>query len=272
MTVPWIIATIVAALWLVVALLQLGDVATVFLDSRTARDREASGRIARERTNGLFWVPGVVAVLAVGIGLGLDHVSRLFFDGKNPSLGTLFLLGVAVIVVAVGGLAFAAVAATDRTSYAALRRELRDAEGERLTAAQVARFRALLESVDARTRSSMRQTRATLTPAGVVRLVPIGIGLLVLAATIVAAAITPTPDSASLIALSVAPPVLSAIFASLGIRFSVVSDRAWRRVYAKQRVDIIKLLEVFDRGSRKRVAGLGDRVTRALQILREQQP
>jgi hypothetical protein len=52
----------------------------------------------------------------------------------------------------------------------------------------------------------------------------------------------------------------------------VSSDTAWRRVYAKQRIDILKLLEDFDRSSRKRVAGLGDRVARALKILSEQPP
>jgi hypothetical protein len=51
-----------------------------------------------------------------------------------------------------------------------------------------------------------------------------------------------------------------------------LSDIAWRRVYGRQRADIIGLLEGLERSSRKGVAGLGDRVARALQILREQQP
>jgi len=48
-------------------------------------------------------------------------------------------------------------------------------------------------------------------------------------------------------------------------------NRLRRRVYARQRVEIIRLLESYERASRKGVAGLGDRVARALQILREQQ-
>jgi hypothetical protein len=211
-------------------------------------------------------------ILTLGIGVGIDHVTRLFFDVSDFSLGGLFLLGLAVLVVALGGLALGAVAVTDRVSYSALRRDLIDLEGERLTPAQIVTFRRRLAAVDARTRSSMRQTRAKVTPASVVRLCAIAVGLLVVAAVIVAVAIDPTPDSGALLALSIAAPVLSAVFAALGIRFSVSSDRAWRRVYARQRADIIRLLETFDRGSRKRVAGLGDRVTRALQILREQQP
>jgi hypothetical protein len=271
MSVTWFIAVLVAGLWLLVTLLQLGDVATVFLDSRTARDRDVPGRIARERTNELFWVIPVVAIIALGIGLGIDHAGHLFFDIDDPSLGSLFLLGVAVLVAGVGGLALAAVAATDRVSYSALRRDLQELEGERLTSAQVTHFRARLAKADARTRSSMRQTRVLVTPASVVRLVTIGVGLLVVAAVIVAAVVDPTDQSASLVVLSIAAPVLSAVFAALGIRFAVSSDRAWRRVYGRQRADIIRLLETYERASRKGVAGLGDRVARALQILREQQ-
>jgi hypothetical protein len=42
-------------------------------------------------------------------------------------------------------------------------------------------------------------------------------------------------------------------------------------VYLKQRSEVEDLLIELEKSSRKGVAGLGDRVTRALQILREQQ-
>ena len=84
MSVAWTVAAIVAGVWLLVALLQLGDVATVFLDSRTARDRDIPGRIARERTNELFWVIPIGALVALAIGLGIDHAGRSGHRQRRP--------------------------------------------------------------------------------------------------------------------------------------------------------------------------------------------
>jgi hypothetical protein len=270
--VPWVVAAVVAGIWLLVALFQFGDVATVFLDSRTARDRDVPGRISRERTNELFWIIPVVTLLALAIGVAVDHAARYFFDANNPAIGSLVVLGIGVLVVGVAGLALGATAATDPVSYSTLRRDLREHEGERITPLQLADFRARLARIDARTRSRMRPTRLLLTAPSVLRLVTVVIGLAVVASVWSAAAISPSDQSASLIAVSVLAPVISALFAALGIRFAVSSDLAWRRVYAKQRIDILKLLENFERSSRKGVAGLGDRVARALKILSEQQP
>ena len=271
MSVAWTVAAIVAGVWLLVALLQLGDVATVFLDSRTARDRDVPGRIARERTNELFWVIPVAALVALAIGLGIDHVGRYFFQRDNLALGTLFLLGLAVLVVGIGAMTLAATAATDPISYSALRREMRDYEGERITPKQLADFRKRLAKIDARTRSRSQPTRGRLTTPSVLRLLTIVVGLLVIAATWVAESRDPSDQTASLVYVAILAPVLSALFAALAIRFSITSDAAWRRVYARQRVDILKLLDGFERSTRKRVAGLGDRVARALKILGEQQ-
>jgi hypothetical protein len=272
MSVSWIVAAVVAGVWLLVVLLQLGDVTTVFLDSRTARDRDVPGRIARERLNDLFWIIPVVALVALAIGVGVDHAGRYFFDTNTPSIGSLFVLGLAVLVVGVLALTLGAVVATDRVSYSALRREMREHEGTRITPLHLEQFHARLAEVDARTRRRMRATRPLLAPSSVVRLSSIVIGLLLVAAVWVAVASTPDGQSASLVVVSILAPILSGLLAALGIRFALSSDTAWRRVYAKQRIDILKLLEDFDRSSRKRVAGLGDRVARALKILSEQPP
>ncbi len=276
MTAPWIIATVLVALWLLVALFQLGDVATAFVDSRTARDRDVPGRLARERINELFWIVPIAAVLALAIGLGIDYAGRSFFDTGRPAVGSLVLLGVAVLVVGVSGLALGAVAATDTVSYAMLRRDLREVEGTRITQAQLAEFRARLARVDARTRSRTRQTRILVAPTSVLRLVAVCVGILLVVAVWIAVALSqpderPWGRGASLVVISLLAPVLSAVFAALGIRFGLSADTAWRRVYARQRVDILNLLDRFDRVTRKGVAGLGDRVARALKILGEQQ-
>lgn len=271
MSVAWLIAGIVVGVWLLVALLQLGDVATVFLDSRTARDRDIPGRIARERTNELFWLIPVAALVAFGIGVGIDYAARRLFVVDEVALGILFLLGLAVLVVGVSVLNLAAVTATDPISYSALRRELREHEGERLTPTQLAEYRARLGRIDSRARSRVHLTPLFLTAPTIVRVVSVIFGLFAIAAIWTAVTIDPTKDSASLGYVSILAPLINALLAALAIGFSITSDAAWRRVYARQRVDILKLLEGFERSTRKGVAGLGDRVARALKILGEQQ-
>ena len=276
MSAAWIVASIVTGVWLLVALLQLGDVATAFLDSRTARDRDVPGRIARERTNELFWVLPVAALVALGIGTAIDQAGRYFVPGHSYALDTLalaplFLLGLAVLVIGVATLALVAVAATDPISYSALRREFRDYEGERITPKQLDSFKARLTRIDRRTRSRMLPNRVLLTTPSILRLATIVLGLGVVAACVVAQAVDPSVANAALVFVAILAPVLSALFAALGIRFALSSDAAWRRVYARQRIDILKLLDDFDRSTRKRVPGLGDRVARALRILGRQE-
>jgi hypothetical protein len=278
----WIVASIVTGVWLLVALFELGDVATVFLDSRTARDRDIPGRIARERTNELFWIVPVAALIALGIGIGIDQAGHYLFDqqylspGHSDRLGTvelatLFLLGVAVLVVGIAALALAAVAATDHISYSALRREMREFENERITPKQLDRFKRRLTRVDRRTRSRAQPKAFLLTTPSILRLAAILVGVAVVVTVAIAVSMHPTVATAWLVWVSLAAPVLSAVLATLGIRLGISSDTAWRRVYARQRIDILKLLDDFDRSTRKRVPGLGDRVARALKILGRQQ-
>jgi hypothetical protein len=278
----WIVAAIVVGVWLLVALLQLGDVVTVFLDARTARDRDVPGRIARERTNELFWIVPVAALVALGVGIGIDQAARYVFTGQNLSpghsyslgtreLATLFLLGLTVLVVGVAALALAAVAATDHISYSALRREMREFEDERITPTQLDRFKSRLTRVDRRTRSRARPKAFLLTTPSILRLAAVLVGIAVVITVAVASALHPSASTASLVWVALVAPLLSGILAVLGIRLAVSSDAAWRRVYARQRVDILKLLDGFERSTRKRVPGLGDRVAKALKILGRQQ-
>jgi hypothetical protein len=269
------VAAIVTGVWLLVALLQLGDVATVFLDSRTARDRDVPGRISRERTNELFWIVPVAALVAVGIGIGIDQAGRALSPGHSYTLGlrelaALFLLGLTVLVIGIAALALAAVAATDHISYSALRREMREYEDERITPTQLDRFKRRLSRVDRRTRSRAQPKVFVLTTPNILRLATILVGVAVVITVAIAASMHTTVQTASFVWLALIAPLLSAVLAFLGIRLATASDAAWRRVYARQRVDILKLLDGFERSTRKRVPGLGDRVAKALKILGRQ--
>jgi hypothetical protein len=281
MSASWIVAAIFVGAWLLVALFQLGDVMTVFLDSRTARDRDIPGRIARERTNELFWVVPVAAVVALGIGIGIDQAGRYAqlieavpargYRLGTLELATLFLLGLTVLVVGVAALTLAAVAATDHISYSALRREMREYEDERITPKQLDRFKRRLTRVDRRTRSRAQPRTFLLTTPSILRLAAILVGIAVVVTVAVAVSLHPSATTSSLVWISLVAPVLSALLALLGIRFALASDAAWRRVYVHQRMDILKLLDGFERSTRKRVPGLGDRVANALKILGRQQ-
>jgi hypothetical protein len=116
-----------------------------------------------------------------------------------------------------------------------------------------------------------------LTTHNLLRLATILVGVAVVITVAIASSLHPSPHSAtfenaSFVLLSIAAPVLSAALAFLGVRLAISSDAAWRRVYARQRADILKLLDGFERSTRQRVPGLGDRVARALKILGRQQP
>lgn len=72
-----------------------------------------------------------------------------------------------------------------------------------------------------------------------------------------------------LIALLAIP--VSYLLAIPSARFALAAKVVWHAINQKQRADAVDLIEEFERSSRKGVAGLGDRVARALQILRDQQ-
>ena len=64
---------------------------------------------------------------------------------------------------------------------------------------------------------------------------------------------------------------VSYLLAIPSARFALAAKVVWHAINQKQRADAVDLIEEFERSSRKGVAGLGDRVARALQILRDQQ-
>jgi hypothetical protein len=65
--------------------------------------------------------------------------------------------------------------------------------------------------------------------------------------------------------------LIAIVFVVVGARIAVAARLAWRTVADDERGEVVRMLEDAERRSAKRIEGLGDRVTRALQILREQQ-
>ena len=76
---------------------------------------------------------------------------------------------------------------------------------------------------------------------------------------------------APLVVLALLPIIVSYLLAIPGARCALAAKAVWHAVNQKQRADAVDLIEDFERSSRKGVTGLGDRVARALQILRDQQ-
>ena len=74
-----------------------------------------------------------------------------------------------------------------------------------------------------------------------------------------------------LVLLALVPIAVSYLLAIPSARLALAAKVAWHAVNQKQRADAVDRIEEFERSSRKGVTGLGDRVARALQILRDQQ-
>lgn len=152
------------------------------------------------------------------------------------------------------------------SAFEAIKVELADAQGKRLTTEQLEAYRKQITALDEREAARAvppgRGANSQLWRGTPWRLVPVALSA-------VPILLTSSEWPASLIAIAL--PVLSYVLALAAARASVAASSARIAVHELQRVEIEDLLDRASRSSRKRVAGLGDRVTRALQILREQQ-
>jgi hypothetical protein len=152
------------------------------------------------------------------------------------------------------------------SAFASIRAELTDVAGQRLTTEQLEAYREQITALDvreaARAIPARRSTTEQLWRGTPWRLTPV---VLALVPVFLLWPIWPY----SLLALLL--PVIAYVLALAAARASVAAASARALLHEAHRVEIEELLDRAARSSRKRVAGLGDRVTRALQILREQQ-
>lgn len=152
------------------------------------------------------------------------------------------------------------------SAYLAIRDELVDLSDARLSAEQLAGLRERLAALDEREAAHSvpagRGANAQLWRGSPWRLIPV-----VLAAVpVVLSAGRPL-----LVLIGLVLPVVAYLLALAAARASVAAAGARAVVRDAQRAEIEELLREAARSSRAPVAGLGDRVRRALQILREQQ-
>ena len=309
LTVLYVIALSASAAWILGLLLQCSDLLSSLIELSSAKDVQLTTKVDRRRIFDNVWsiFGGVVVVVVVALGLLL--AARLLFDLDRPLEAFLLVAGVVLLIV-LGALGLIVLMIRgDALSYAVLRANLSEEHGDRIRAEQVAVFRAQLAQVDSRKRhirfglrdrAGLRPVRARLAqvaddfgvvpPTGFaaigairwktanayvwvgnpVRLIPSIFATLVLVDVIIAV-VAGARVSWPWFVVPVIAAALSFLLALLQARVALAAKAAWHSVYSKQRLDAVKLIEELEKSSRKGVAGLGDRVARALQILRDQQ-
>ena len=294
----------------VLVFFQVLDFGSSLLDMRGAHDFKLGGREARRRITEYVWSIPATVILGLVLALGVDWAGRLFFEDSNVSGGLTVMSGLLLIALFGGlGIVYGIIRA-ETPSYAALRANLLEDIEQRVSSTQIDAFRLQLSEIDEkqryirfglRDRARMRRIRAELNGIADGFRVHPPVGLAAYRAIRwrvvwaylwrgnffrVVNPIIATATFLLLTALLIASGdwqlwwllgvVLLGVTVTSGLaltsaRASLASKTAWHAVYLKQRSEVEDLLIELEKSSRKGVAGLGDRVTRALQILREQQ-
>ena len=225
--------------------------------ARSADDDSEPDTLTRVRVRELSWTVVVTAALAVIVAFGVDSAARLVWNDDRPLVGAAILFGLTLLSFLIGIVAVVAVVRRERPTYARIRRDLRDRSSFTLDRPELLEFEERLDRAD---RSRTRRSQA----ATVLR----AVGVLVLAGLTVLAALLFTP----VVAIGFgAGAVLGAAAFVVSLRARVVANAALDAVLDTQRAEVAVLLERARIPARGRVPGLGNRVARALAILREQQ-
>lgn len=240
--------------------LLIADAVGGVIASRRARSADDDGEpdtLTRVRVRELSWTVVVTAALAVIVAFGVDSAARLVWNDDRPVVGAFILLGLTLLSFVIGITAVVAVVRRERPTYARIRRDLRDRSSFTLERSELLEFEERLDRAD---RGRTRRSQA----ATVLR----GVGVLVLAGLTLLAAFVFSPPVAvgfgSGAVIGIAAFVVS-------LRARVAANAALDAVLDAQRAEVVVLLERARIPARGRVPGLGNRVARALAILREQQ-
>jgi hypothetical protein len=268
----WTPLTALAALWLVAFSTQLADFATARFDHL----RLARGVRTRMRLHPVAWVFPAAGIALVVAAVGVDWSTRLFFDDPSQiPAAALVTFSTVVVLVAVAAIVTVVVVSPPTDSFRLVRDELIELTGVRLHQDQVDEFHARVAAIDAASKHR-RSSDATTIPAAVQRAVRAPQRLIAPAISL-AVAVVALVDVANsrvlpwVIVVAVLTVVASFILGIVAARASVALRMSVRSTQEVYRRELLSLIVEAEKSSKKRVAGLGDRVTRALSILREQQ-
>ncbi|WP_158268849.1 hypothetical protein [Homoserinimonas hongtaonis] len=265
MNIWWDAALWLLVLWLSALLFQIADIGTAWFDSRTAR--AGSARFARRRAHEIFWVLPVAALAAVLSAFGVALGASMVLDtGWGLTGGLVLALAVMVIVSGLVVVGLVRLLTRDVQGYAVLRLRVSDTNARKVTKADIERWRQELAVIDER--EAVRHESI----ARWLRLIPIAFSVLALAAIWIALAqdfSLPTGLIVGLVSLLL--PAISIVLADRAARLSLRARAEWALVNGRQRAELVQAIDELERRTNRGVAGLSDRVNRALQILREQQ-
>jgi|GEM_PF-3724446 len=255
----FVILAFTTAGWVLAFLLQVVDVITGHQVRRAGR---AAG--TRDRDRILVWTVVVCSIVLVTVIFGVDFAARLVLDQSQLLWGSLLFVGL-IAAGAITALLAARALRRPQTGYQMIRDELRGFVGSRLSKGRLADYRVLLATLDGRRNDLRRHVIA----GRLVRVLPILVALAAFGAASWLASIGELePWHAALYIVAVVASVWLAVW---GARISLARNLAIHAVHLKQRAEAILLLDDLDRKIPRKVAGLSERVSRALAILREQQ-
>lgn len=249
------VAALALAVTLVAVAFQFADAGTAWYDTRRAR----SGRV---RLNPAAWVVPLVAIVVVCAAIASDAAARLFQSGDLVA-ATVVAAGTAAALVTSWMVTMRGVFRRTPEAYARLRDELLATGDAKLPKERLDRFRERLLAAD-RARPSSKVTVRRLLFGRPWRFLPVGIAIASFVLAVVSGVV-------AFVVAAVVLVVVSMVFLIVGARAAVAARLAWRGVADDERGQVVLLLEDAEARSAKRNPGLGDRVNRALQILREQQ-
>jgi hypothetical protein len=305
-----LVAMVGLILWLTLLIFQLADLCASLLDVRIARYSDENAEHPHIRFSRYFWIFPIGACLGVAVILGVDLAGRLIFLLAQPIEGVIILLGLTASTLIVAALIVIVIANGHVVSYSSLAAALREQGSTRVTKKQLDEYRRQLAEISARNtppRSDSRNSRGQRDlrkrvdalarefrldpPSGLSaidavrwawsarflfgasswRLIPAVIGLVPISAIVLGGSALVTFGGVPLIVLLLVPTPMSLLIALAAARSSLAVTATGVATTQTARIEVEQLLSTLERSSRRGVAGLGERVARALQILREQQ-
>ncbi|MBH0025278.1 hypothetical protein [Salinibacterium sp. SWN248] len=268
----WTALTVLAALWLIAFSAQLADYATArFDDLRLAR-----GVRTRLRLHPVAWIVPTAGLGIVALTIAADWSTRLFFaEPAQAPAAILIALSTVVVAVTIVAIIAVVVVRPPADSYRLVRDELIESAGLRIHQDQVDEFRARVSAIDGASRGRVNTDAGTVSAALQLSVrTPYRLIAPVLALGLVIAAVVETSQGSSqglAVLIAVIALVASFVIGVSAAQASLALGASVRSTQDVYRGELMSLIVDAERSSKKRVAGLGDRVTRALSILREQQ-